>query len=204
MENELNELRQSTTNSINTNNSNNTTNNTINNTTNLYINYLNSNCKDAMSMTEFIDNIVITKDDILKFLTNYYPDVLAEIFINRLKDIPTEQRPLHCIAPSTDLSGSFMVKTPGVWKEELENHLDTHIRDVEDDEEYATMTMPVALENIRDKVYDKYEEERQAEPKLAPIRNKMISAGSTEGKIEVLKYLLGSDDLRMSHACVKS
>lgn len=170
-------------------------NNTINNT-NIIINYLNANCKDAMNITDFIKSLVFTKEDIEKFLTDHYDKVISKLIIDRLGQLPTTQRPLHCIASTTDASGSFAVKTTE-WKQESQPELQTHIRDVEDDDEYATMTIPASIDDIKDNVYDTYEEERKAEPKLARIRDKMMVGGGTEGKIRILNHLMDADSLQM-------
>lgn len=181
-----------TTTTINGDNNNNTTTNNIN----IVINYLNANCKDAMNITDFVKSLVFTKDDIQKFLTDHYDKVISNLLIERLGQLPTTQRPLHCIASTTDASGSFAVKTTE-WKQEIKPQLDTHIRDVEDDDEYATMTMPTTIDDIKDKVYDTYEEERKAEPKLARIRDKMMGGGGTEGKIRILNHLMDADTLQL-------
>ena len=185
----------STINNTTTNTHGNNNNNTTNNI-NIVINYLNANCKDAMNITDFVKSLVFTKDDIQKFLTDHYDKVISNLLIERLGQLPTTQRPLHCIASTTDASGSFAVKTTE-WKQEIKPQLDTHIRDVEDDDEYATMTIPTTIDDIKDKVYDSYEEERKAEPKLARIRDKMMGGGGTEGKIRILNHLMDADTLQM-------
>ena len=176
---------------------NHTTNHTTNTTNNYYINYLNTNCKDAMNITEFVESLVFTKDDILKFLTDYYDKVVAKLLIERLGKLPVTQRPLHCIPPTVDVCGSFVVKTDQDWIQESKTQLDTHIRDVEDDDEYARMTIPATIDEIRNKIYDAYEEKRPTEPQLESIRNRMISSGGTEGKIFILDHLLESRSLKL-------
>ena len=184
-----------TTNTTITGNHNNT--NTTTNNTNIVINYLNANCKDAMNITDFIKSLVFTKEDMLVFLTDHYDKVISKLLVDRLGQLPTTQRPLHCIASTTDASGSFAVKTTE-WKQESQPQLQTHIRDVEDDDEYATMTMPTTIDDFKDKVYDTYEEERKAEPKLERIRDRMMGGGGTEGKIRILNHLMDADTLQYS------
>ena len=176
--------------------SNNTNNTNRNN--NIYINYLNTNCKDAMNITDFVKSMVFSKDDMLKFLTDHYDKVLAKLITERLEQLPTTQRPLHCITATMDTSAAFAVKTTD-WKQEEHEELQTHIRDVEDDDEYLSMTIPNTLDEIKDKVFDTYEEERKAEPKLNPIRPKMCSGNGTEGKIRILNHLLDKDTLQLEH-----
>ena len=178
---------------ITTTNSNNTN---SNNTNNIYINYLNTNCKDAMNITDFVKSMVFSQEDMLRFLTDHYDKVLAKLISERLEQLPTTQRPLHCITATMDTSAAFAVKTTD-WKQEEHEELQTHIRDVEDDDEYLSMTIPNTLDEIKDKVFDTYEEERKAEPKLNPIRPKMCSGNGTEGKIRILNHLLDKDTLQI-------
>ena len=215
LENELNELKNSNINSLanelsdNTSNgiintsasiTNNTTNtnsnNTTNTTNNIYINYLNTNCPDAMSIKEFVEKLVFTKDDIKQLLTDHYDKVVTKLLIERLEDIPKDQRPLYCIAPTSETQGSFAVKTTN-WKEETQPNLETHIRDIEDDDEYAKMTMPTSIDEINNKVYDKYEDARKIEPDLEQIRKKMFVSNRTEEKIKLLNNLLKADSLQI-------
>jgi len=167
-----------------------------NNTNNIYINYLNTNCKDAMNITDFVKSMVFSKEDMLQFLTDHYDKVLAKLITERLEQLPSTQRPLHCITATTDTSAAFAVKTTE-WKQEEHEELNTHIRDVEDDDEYMSMTIPHTIDEIKDKVFDTYEEERKAEPKLNPIRPKMCSGNGTEGKIRILHHLLDKDNLQI-------
>jgi len=165
---------------------------------NIYINYLNTNCKDAMNISDFVKSMVFSQEDMLKFLTDHYDKVLAKLITDRLEQLPTTQRPLHCITATMDSSAAFAVKTTE-WKQEEHEELKTHIRDVEDDDEYLSMTIPNTIDEIKDKVFDTYEEERKAEPKLNPIRPKMCSGNGTEGKIRILNHLLDKDTLQLEH-----
>jgi hypothetical protein len=206
LENEIMELKKNvvlspTTTAVhnhtgNTHNETNTNSHNNNTTNNNYINYLNINCQDAMSIKEFVETLVFTKADIEKLVSDHYDKVVSKFIIERLECIPPDQRPLHCIAPTTDTSGSFAVKTAD-WKEEKQHQLETHIRDVEDDDEYAKMTLPTTIDDINNKVYDTYEEERKGEPKLEGIRKKMIGSGRSDDKIRILNNLMKSEKLKL-------
>lgn len=75
-------------------NNNNTTNN--NQKFNLNI-FLNENCKDAMNLKEFIDNIKITFQELLTISDTGFVNDVSDIFIKRLKDLKITKRPIHCI-----------------------------------------------------------------------------------------------------------
>ena len=77
---------------INTN-CNNTTNN--NNKFNLNF-FLNETCKDAMNIQEFMENIRITFDDLLKIGDSGFVTGVSDIFIKQLQDLDVSKRPIHC------------------------------------------------------------------------------------------------------------
>jgi len=167
-------------------NSNNTATVTTNN---IHINYLNTNCKNAMSITEFVDSLVFTKDEIMMFLEDHYDVVVAKLIAKRLINLPVERRPFHCIPPTADASGYFAIKND-TWIQESQPKLEDHMYTAEEDEEYFSMTTPGKLDDIRNKIYDAYEENRKTEPKLEPIRGRMTSGGATAGKVMILGHIM--------------
>ena len=91
-QNELNEK-------INTTNINNQIigdNNTINKQK-LNINiFLNEQCKDALTMNEFIDKIKITLDDLLVTKDRGLTEGVSNIFIENMNKLSLHERPMHC------------------------------------------------------------------------------------------------------------
>ena len=97
-------------------NSNNTMNNTTNNTTNnnkFNMNiYLNEKCKDAMTLTDFIDNLKITDADFETTRTEGIVSGLTDIFTNELRDLDVRQLPFHC---SDIRRETFYIKEDDEW-----------------------------------------------------------------------------------------
>jgi hypothetical protein len=84
--------------------------------------YLNNECKSAMNLTEFVDNIVISLADLMKTRSSSYVGGLSSIFIKNLNGLPTKDRPLHC----SDIKRlKFYVKEEDKWErddgEKVEN-----------------------------------------------------------------------------------
>ena len=70
-------------------------NNTINNTNNVSIQvFLNDTCKDAMSLTDFIDTIQVNVADLLFTKENGLVKGISNLFLSNLERIPMIQRPL--------------------------------------------------------------------------------------------------------------
>ena len=75
-------------------------NNTVNNTINkqkFNINiFLNEQCKDALTITEFIDRIKITLDDLMVTKNKGLSEGVSNIFIENMNKLSIHERPMHC------------------------------------------------------------------------------------------------------------
>ena len=98
-------------------NNNNTTNNNNNNTFNLNI-FLNEKCKDALNMSEFIDTLKITLEDLLFSKTNGISRGVTDVMIKGLKQLDIYKRPIHCTDAKRDI---MYIKDEDRWKKD-DNH----------------------------------------------------------------------------------
>ena len=95
-----------------TNNNNNTTNNF-----NLNV-FLNERCKDALNISDFIDSLKITLEDLLFSKTNGISRGITDVMIKGLKELDIYKRPIHC----TDIKRDIMyIKDEDKWCKD-ENH----------------------------------------------------------------------------------
>ena len=74
---------------------NNCNNNSNNKTFNLQV-YLNETCKDAINLSDFVDKIHVTIDDLEKVGETSYAEGISKVFIKNLNDINVDERPIHC------------------------------------------------------------------------------------------------------------
>jgi hypothetical protein len=98
----------------------NITNNTTNNTTNNFnLNvFLNEKCKDALNISDFIDSLQITLDDLLFSKKNGISRGITDVMIKGLKELDIYKRPIHC----TDIKRDTMyIKDEDKWHKD-ENH----------------------------------------------------------------------------------
>ena len=79
---------------INNNNNNTTNNNTLNNF-NLNF-FLNEQCKDALNITEFVESLKITFEDLLYSKKNGLVQGISNVMIRGLKELDIYKRPIHC------------------------------------------------------------------------------------------------------------
>ena len=95
---------------------NQTINNTNNTNNNMTINlFINEHCKNAMNLTDFVDNVKISLED-LEYTTQHgYAKGISNIFIKQLEDIPVTKRPIHC---SDKKRMQFYVKDSDEWKKD--------------------------------------------------------------------------------------
>jgi len=80
--------------------------------------FLNENCKNAMNLTDFVDNLKITLED-LEFTKHHgYIEGVTNIFTKQLKDLEPTQRPIHC---SDKKRLQFYVKDDDKWEKDQNN-----------------------------------------------------------------------------------
>ena len=95
-----------------------TINNTINNNNNQRFNlnfFLNTTCKDAMNMSDFIENINIDLHELEDIGRNGYVNGMTNMILSRIRDLDVTKRPLHC----TDLKRETMyIKDNDEWSKD--------------------------------------------------------------------------------------
>jgi hypothetical protein len=94
-------------------NNNTITNNTTNNNTFNVMLYLNDHCKDAISIEQFMNDIVVTDQDIVSMSKNKKPaDNFANLIMKSLKNFDVTKRPLHC---TDERRGTLYIKHDEGW-----------------------------------------------------------------------------------------
>uniref|UniRef100_A0A6C0IR50 C2H2-type domain-containing protein n=1 Tax=viral metagenome TaxID=1070528 RepID=A0A6C0IR50_9ZZZZ len=99
-----------------TNNTNTNSHNNINNTFNLKV-YLNETCKNAMNLSEFIENIEPTMEELELTGREGYVKGISHIFSTRLDETSSEESPIHCTDGKREV---FYIKENNVWNKEDE------------------------------------------------------------------------------------
>jgi len=88
--------------------------NNVHNNFNLNM-FLNEQCKDAISITHFIDSLQLEVSDLEATGKLGYVLGISRIFINKLKELDIHERPLHC----TDIKRETVyIKDKDVWEKE--------------------------------------------------------------------------------------
>jgi hypothetical protein len=100
----------------NINNSHNNT-NTTNNTFNLQL-FLNETCKNAMNIMDFVSQLPVGLTDLEETGRLGFAEGISKIFINGLKQISVNDRPLHC---SDFKRETLYIKNNNEWNKETED-----------------------------------------------------------------------------------
>ena len=147
-------INNSHTNSHNNNHSN-------NKTFNLQF-FLNETCKDAMNISEFIENISLQLSDLESIGKLGYVEGVSNIIIKNLNALEVTQRPLHCTDKKREI---VYVKDEDEWQKEQDDK--KHIREV---------ISNVVSKNLKllPKYQDKYPECMNPESKKSDEYNKII------------------------------
>ena len=103
---------------IGNNNNNNNTINNNNKTFNLQM-FLNTDCKDAINLTDFIKTIQLEMNDMLHIGNTGYVEGISDIFIGALNKLQITERPIHCTDVRRD---TLYIKENDHWdKSDAEN-----------------------------------------------------------------------------------
>ena len=86
-------------------------NNTVTNKQKFNINiFLNEQCKDALTMEQFIDNIQVTMSNLLLTKTMGIDEGISNIFIENMNKLSINERPMHCTDTKRD---TIYIKSDG-------------------------------------------------------------------------------------------
>ena len=103
------------TNSHNTTNNNTTNNNNCGNKTfNLQV-FLNETCKDAINMSDFVNQLQVSLSDLETTGKIGYAEGISKVFIKNLNDIDYTDRPLHC---SDSKRETLYIKEDNKWSKD--------------------------------------------------------------------------------------
>lgn len=98
-----------------TSNSNNNLTNSNNKTFNINM-FLNNECKDAITLMDFVKNIQIENEDIFYAKEHGFAEAMMRVLENGLKNYDVTERPLHC----TDTKRETMhIKNESGWHKEI-------------------------------------------------------------------------------------
>ena len=99
------------------------------NNRNMTINvFLNEQCKDALNLTDWVQNIKVTLEDLEYTKDNGFVDGVTNIITKQLRDLKPTERPIHC---SDKKRLQFYIKDNDEWTKDTKNKkLDETLRDV--------------------------------------------------------------------------
>jgi len=94
-------------------------NNTVNNKQKININiFLNEQCRDAISIDEFIDKIKVNIDDLLLTKNKGINEGVSNIFIENINKLSLHERPVHCTDPKRE---TVYIKNE-TWEKDTNNN----------------------------------------------------------------------------------
>jgi hypothetical protein len=77
--------------------------------------FLNTTCKDAINLTDFIETIDVQMQELENIGHNGYVAGMTDIILSRIKDLDVSKRPVHC----TDLKREIMyIKDQNEWNKD--------------------------------------------------------------------------------------
>ena len=184
--------------------------------------YLNTHCNDTININEFIDGLEFTKAELDDMIASHSTPVhvsIGKILKQKIKDMPTKERPLHCVKSTkttTPSSSSIFVRDEDQWKEEDTHKTAEDIRYVEkyDDDSDIEDTPPEertginksvlykATKKLADKMYDTTEELYTDKNELKEARRVTTIAGRCGTRGELVKSLERMPEIALDHGLV--
>ena len=80
--------------------------------------FLNEQCKDAISLCDFVKSLNITFDDLSVTKEKNLEESVGSIFMRGLKDLDVFKRPIHCTDSKRDI---MYIKDEDIWKKDEGN-----------------------------------------------------------------------------------
>ena len=93
---------------------NNNVNNTNNTTFNLQF-FLNEQCKNALNLTDFVDSIQLSLNDLQETGRLGYIDGISRVFVKALRDLDENERPIHCTDAKREI---VYIKDENRWEKD--------------------------------------------------------------------------------------
>lgn len=95
-------------------------NNTVNSNNKFSINvFLNETCKDAINLTDFVNQISLNLEDLEETGKLGYAEGISNVFIRNLQDIDYTKRPIHC---SNSKRETLYIKDDNQWIKDDNKH----------------------------------------------------------------------------------
>ena len=83
-------------------------------------NFLNIQCRDAMNLSEFLDQINISFEDLLYLGNHGFVEAFKQTFVKQLKDLDQDKRPIHC---TDQKRKAVVVKENDKWHKDDTNEI---------------------------------------------------------------------------------
>uniref|UniRef100_A0A6C0EPT9 C2H2-type domain-containing protein n=1 Tax=viral metagenome TaxID=1070528 RepID=A0A6C0EPT9_9ZZZZ len=80
--------------------------------------FLNQECKNAMNLTDFVENVKVSLEDLKYTKEHGYIKGISNIFAKNLQDLDPKERPIHC---SDKKRLQFYVKEEDKWEKDMAN-----------------------------------------------------------------------------------
>ncbi len=90
--------------------------------------FLNEQCKGAMNLTDFVDKLTISVEDLIYTKQHGYIQGVTNLFNKQLRDLNPSERPIHC---SDKKRLQFYVKEDNKWEKDADHlKIDKSIHDL--------------------------------------------------------------------------
>ena len=163
-----------------------------NNTQNISINvFLNKHCKNAMNLTDFVEKLQVTFEDLVYTGETNYVEGISRILIKNLNKLNKLERPIHC----SDVKRKVLyIKNKEGWEKDKEH--DKIKKCIKDVEFKQIQKIPEWTKEEKIDIYKDNEEGMKYQKIVFNSMGGMGSGKREKNKKNVIKYLSKKTDFK--------
>jgi hypothetical protein len=152
--------------------------------------YLNTHCKNAMNMDQFIENMTLRPDDFEVFFKKQFYEGAFKILQKQLTDLAVAERPLHCVNPTLNKPKTFFIKNEDEWKEETQGDFVYQMKCIDEwQNEEEKMLLTQFFQKFNDKMWDGWKELCAKDERYQRLSDRMRRVTNSDDKMSVLEDL---------------
>jgi hypothetical protein len=152
--------------------------------------YLNTHCKNALNMDEFIANATFSPEDFDIFFKKQFYEGAFRILQKQLGDLPPTERPMHCVNPVINKPKTFFIKNEDQWTEETQGDFVYQMKCIDEwQNEEEKMLLTQFFQKFNDKMWDGWKELCAKDERYQRLSDRMRRVTNSDDKMSVLEDL---------------
>ena len=152
--------------------------------------YLNTHCKNALNIDQFIANATFLPEDFDVFFKKQFYDGALTLINKQLAALSETERPMHCINPVVNKPKTFFIKNDDKWKEETQGDFVYQMKCIDEwQNEDEKMLLTQFFQGYNDKMWDSWQKLCENDPRYNRLIDRMRRVTNSDDKMSILDDL---------------